>query len=204
MAQPELDRLIVNNLADLDAAAQHVENEVQRAVASAMDQILETLLGKGGWAGMAKYFDKGFWLASDEWRKQGDHTGDDYQCQFTLEVSLGRGVEKDIFWLTQLLGIGDRTLGMRWTRNDVGKVKWRKEVGKQQEIIAKLRSRGFDYQETEGSFFLQVLIAQSALAQAVGEESPELALAPFADALQTCIDAKPDFDALLAATAGVD
>jgi hypothetical protein len=204
MAQPELDRLIVSNLADLDAAAQHVDNVIQPAIAEALNRILETFLHKGEWVGLADWPDEGIWLASEDWRKPGDHTGDDYLCQFCLEVSLGRGDEKDKFWLTQLLGIGDRTLGLRWTRNDVGKRAWRRVVGQQQQIIAKLRARGFDYQEAEGSFFLPVRVDQSALTQAVGDESPELALAPFTDALQACTNAKPDFDALLKATAGID
>jgi hypothetical protein len=205
MAQPELDRLMVSNLADLDAAAQHIKNELQPAIAEELDQILETFLHKEGWAGKAEFAKEDeIWLASEEWRKQGDHTGDDYKCQFTVEVSLGKGEEKDEFWLTQLLGIGDRTLGLRWTRNDVGRRQWRKVVGQQQEIVARLRALGFDYQEAEGSFFLPVRVDQSALAQAVGDESPELALAPFTNALQVCINAKADFDALLAATEGVD
>ena len=204
MAQPELDRLIIRNLADLDAAAQYVNNVIQPAIAEALDQILETFLCKGEWSGLANWSDEGIWLASKDWRKQGDHIGDDYQCQFCLEASLGKGDEKDEFWLTQLLGIGDRTLGLRWTRNDVAKRAWRRVVGQQQQIIAKLRARGFDYQEAEGSFFLPVRVDQSALTQAVGDESPELALAPFSDALQACINAKSDFDALLQATAGID
>jgi hypothetical protein len=204
MAQPELDRLILNNLADLDAASQHISNELEPAVAKAIDQIVETFLREGEWAGLADWLVKGIWLASEDWRKQGDHTGDDYQCQFTLETNLGQGEAKDSFWLTQLLGVGDRTLGLRWTRNDVRIRQWRTVVGQQQTIIARLRASGFDYQEREGSFFLPVRVDQSALAQAAGDESLEFALSPFSDALQDCINAKPDFDALLAATARID
>ncbi len=83
-------------------------------------------------------------------------------------------------------------------------MRWRNAVRQQQAIIAKLRTHGFAFQEREGSFFLPVRVDQSVLAQAVAEESPELALTPFTDALQVCLDAKPVFDALLAATTGMD
>lgn len=204
MSQPELDRLILKNLADLDAAAQHVTNELQSAVARAMDQIVEKFLRDREWAGLADWSEKGIWLASEDWRKQGDHTGDDYQCQFVLDESLGQGEAKDTFWLTQLLSIGDRALGLRWSRNDVKRNQWRNLVGQQQAIIAKLRALGFDYEEREGSFFLPVRVDQSALAQAAGDESLDLALTPLSDGLQVCINAKPDFDALLAATTVID
>ena len=204
MAQPELSRLIVTNLADLDTAAQYVTNELERAVAEALDQLAVTFLRNKGWAGVGKWVNEAIWLAPEDWRKQGDHTGDDYLCHFNLEESRGKGDAKDTFWLTQLLGIGDRTLGLRWVRNDVGKRRWRNMVCQQQAIIATLRARGFIYEESEGLFFLPVRINQSELAQAVGDESPELALAPFTETLEVCFNAKFDFDALLAATAGVD
>ncbi len=101
MAQPELDRLVITNLADLDAAAQYVTNELEPAVATALDELVETFREKVNWAGEAKWSDEGIWIASEDWRKQGDHTGDDYLCQFAPETSIGKGIEKDTFWLTQ-------------------------------------------------------------------------------------------------------
>ena len=204
MAQPDLSRLIISNLADLDAAAQHVNNELQLAVAEALDELAKTFLRNKAWAGLADWNDDAIWLAPNDWRKQGDHTGDDFLCQFNLAESRGRGDAKDIFWLTQLLGIGDRILVLRWERNDVARRRWKNMVGQQQTIIGNLRARNFVYEESEGSFYLPVRIDQSELAQAVGNESPELALAPFMEALEACFEAKSDFDNLLAATTGAD
>ena len=58
MAQPELDRLIVTNLSDLEAAAIHIAEELQPSVAEVMDGLLETFFLKGGWAGLANWSDQ--------------------------------------------------------------------------------------------------------------------------------------------------
>ena len=121
MAHPELDRLIVSNFGDLEAAANHIAEELQPSVAEAMDDLLETFFLKGGWAGLANWSDQksaNLWLASDDWLnqqvltgpkqgvpigpKQGVPTGNSYQCQFWLGASTGKGA---FFWLTQLLGM---------------------------------------------------------------------------------------------------
>jgi hypothetical protein len=204
MAQPELDRLILKNLADLDVAAWHVCTELQPAVATAMDEIAKKFVREGEWAGLADWDGKGIWFAAEDWRKPGEHTSDNYKCQFTLGQSFGQGESKDMYWLTQMLGIGDRALGLRWNRNDVKKKQWKSLVIQQQAILEKIRACGFEYQAAEGSFFLSFRVDQNALAQAAGDESLELALIPFTNALQICVNAKLHFDALLAATAAID
>jgi hypothetical protein len=200
MAQPELDRLIINNLADLDAAAKHVNDELQPSVSAALDQILETFINQVEWAGAADWSKKLDWLAHNDWRKMGDQIGNDFKCRFVLVEQTAKTAGYDHFWLTMLLGIGCQCAGLRWTRNDVMNLKdWKLALGQQQAAIANLRARGFEYEQAKGSFFLPVRIDQSTLAQAVADESPGLALTPFVDALQICIDAKSDFDTLLAA-----
>jgi hypothetical protein len=207
MAQPELDRLLINNIADLDAAAQHIINELMPDVGKALDELADAFMRKSGWAGKADWSNEGLWLAPEDWRKQGiskrKADSDDFIAYFGF-ANRGEEEPKEVYWLTQILGIGDRDLGLRWCRNDVKTKQWRKAVGQQTSVIEPLRARGFEYQESEGSFFLPIHVDQAALAQAVGDESPELALAPFTNVLQSCADAKPDFDALLAATKEMD
>jgi hypothetical protein len=183
-----------------------------------MDQLLEAFLLHEGWIGSVKWSDveTPVWVAPDDWLKQGIltspkeaartrrkptvPTGDNYKSQFNMVTSPGKGNSKDFFWLTQLLGIGDHELGLHWVRNGVGARPWRKAVGQQSKIIARLRAHGFEYLEDDGSFFLPVRVDQSTLAHAVSDESPKLALAPLSDALQACVKAKPDLDALLDVT----
>jgi hypothetical protein len=75
MAQPELDRLIISNLADLDAAVQYVNDELAPPVAETMDKIVAHFLRDTGWAGVAKWIDKGVWFAPEDWRRQGNSHG---------------------------------------------------------------------------------------------------------------------------------
>jgi hypothetical protein len=203
MAQPELDRLIINNLADLDAAAKYVIYELGAVVEASLGTLLEEFIREAEWTGKAD--SKYIWLAPREWRKQGDHVGSDFECRYLYAVRSKSTANYDFFQLTSLLGIGFANLGLRWARNDVkNKKQWKNAVGQQQDIIAELLALGFEYEQADATFFLPVCIEQKALAQAVYEESPALALTPFNRAFQTCVDARPHFDRLLAVIGSLD
>jgi hypothetical protein len=208
MADADLDALIANNLADLDAAVRRVWFTLQPAVAEAMDEIINQSRERANWDGEGDWNESGSWLAPFDWKKLGDISGDAYKCQFGLEAgsgdTMGELDGEDAFWLTRLLGIGDGRLGFWWRRNDVGKKAWRKLVGEQSDLITALRAKGFEYQEISGSFCLPVKIDQAALVAALKEETPVEAMEPLKTALQKLIDAKPDFDALLLSTASID
>jgi hypothetical protein len=201
MVQPELSRLIINNLADLDVTMTHVIEELEPAVNTAMDEILKTFVSKVEWAGAADSRKNVGWLAPRDWRKPGGLTGDDFESRFLIDVGSAKAGGVDRFWLTQLLGIGYQNVGLRWVKSDVkNKRQWKLILGQQTAIIAGLRARGFEYDAVDGSFFLPVRIDQGTLAQAVADESPAVALNPFEIALQVCVDSKADFDALREAT----
>jgi hypothetical protein len=119
MAQPELDRLIISNLADLDAAAQYVYDELHPALAKSMDTLVEAFLRDSNWSGAANWSDKNkdredIWLAPEEWRRQAGRAASNFQCQFTLARSLGKeGLKdvlgKDVFWLSGLPSYSNRS-----------------------------------------------------------------------------------------------
>lgn len=207
MGQPDLNRLLVDNLRDVDQAAHYVEEELQREVADVIDNIVSAFLKKEKWHGESKFDSDGIWIAPKDWLQPGEQVGGNYKCQFTVDQSQEQTTDTDKFWLTQLLGLGTRTWGLRWgkiwERNTTSQMRnaWRRSVGQQSNLIAKLRATGFVYEERQGSFFFPILIKQNELAQAMGEESPEMALDPFSKALETCLSAKAEFDSLLAATA---
>lgn len=202
MAHPDLDRLIIRNLADLDAAWQYLDTEIEPAVWDVINQHLKVFREKTGWEGKDEWPDKA-WFAPSDWRKQGEYTGDDFRCQFTP----GEGIATtgtDGSYLTQLLGIGHQRLGLWWIQKNVVKGRRRILISQQPTIVSNLRKHGFVYEDSEAGFFLPVLVDQSALADALADESPEMAFEPFVDALQVCLAAKPDFDALLAAAASTN
>jgi hypothetical protein len=212
MSDADLHALIVNNLADLDAAVRRVWFTLEPAVAEAIDKIIDESREQAGWDGEVGWQDKGCWLAPSDWKKSGEVVrGDSHKCRFWLDSGLDDTIEtigteksKDAFWLTRLLGIGDGRLGFRWSRNDVRRLAWRKLVSEETKLISTLRAKGFEYEEGDGSFYLPVKVDQAALAAALAAETPVEALGPLRKALQTLVDAKPDFDALLRATASID
>ena len=194
MAQPELDRLLISNLADLEAAAQHLKVHVMPAVAHAMNESAIEVVERNGWFGIAEYDTGELWLAPREWHIEGGKDSA-YSAWFQLDVS-DTDWENVQFWLACIAGVGPKQMGMRWSQDAVKPKIWRKHMAGQAETISKLRSRGFDYHEHLGSFFAPVRLDIGALTNAVGDESPELALAPFDDALRRCVDAAADFEAL--------
>jgi hypothetical protein len=201
MNQPELARLIISNLGDLDAAAKHIQDDLQPAVDDAIDDILKTFRSVKNWTVERRLkSNQNDWLAPEDWRRKGDQAGNDYYCRFETASIVKQGRSECHFFLTQLLGIGGQKFGLRWTRNGVSRRLWAKAVGQQNEIIAALRSRGFLYEEKDGSFFLEIVISQHELADAFSDGSSELPLGPLKVGLETCFNAKSDFDALLKAT----
>ena len=210
MADADLDVLLINNLADLDAAARRIRFALEPTIHKAMDEAIKEFREEVGWDGDEENnWDKyECWLAPTDWRKPADGSGDSHKCQFELDYGLGDdgpGEEgADAFVLTRLLGIADGRLGFRWSRNDVKKRAWRRLVGEQSSEVGALRAKGFEYEEGEGSFYLPVQVLQAELAEAVQDETPRNALGPLREKLRALIEAKPEFDALLRATASIE
>ncbi|KQY75350.1 hypothetical protein [Brevundimonas sp. Root1423] len=204
MAQAELNSLIVSNLKDLEAVTRHLEDTLQPLVGEAIDEVVERHLTKTHWEGETAWDDDGSWLAPKAWRKPDGSSGDEFFCQFSLEADSDLEGAKDGYWLSQLLGLGHAKLGFRWVRNDVGKLRWRKAVGANTALIADLRGLGFSYDEKSGSFFLPVIVEPSAMSDALVQETPQLALQPLHDALDTLVRSQAKFDELRQATADVE
>jgi len=209
MADADLDGLIIDNLADLDAAVLRIWFNLEPAISEAMGEVIGEFRRETGWDGDKEinWDDDGCWLAPNDWLAAADGAGKPYKCEFTLDYGLGDSGDQeegqDVFWLTRMLGISDGRLGFRWSRNNVKKRPWRRLVGEQSNEVRALRAKGFEYEEDEGSFYLPVKILQAELAAAVKDETPKSALEPLRGKLMALLDAKPEFDALLRATSSI-
>ena len=194
MPQPELDRLLISNLGDLEAATRHLKTDLMPAVASAINESALEFCRRQDWFGVAEYDTGDIWMAPHQWHVEGGET-DAFHCWFALDVSDADW--KNIqFWLACMASVGPKRMGMRWSQDIANKRAWRRHLAEQPGIISRLRSRGFEYHETLGSFFLPIRLESEALANAMGDEAPEAALAPFSDGLRRCLDAVGDFDEL--------
>ena len=194
MPQPDLDRLLIQNLGDLEAASRHLETELMPAIARAMNEKADRIFHQSGWFGIAAYDGEDIWMAPHDWHTTGG-AEKDFDCWFALDTSDSKS-DTVQFWLSCLLGVGPKRMGMRWAHDIFKPRAWRRYLTGQQETIARLRSRGFEFHEALGNFFLPIRLDVEALANAVEMESPESALAPFEDGLRRCIDAVGDFEAL--------
>lgn len=199
MVEPELDTLIVANIADLDAAARYLQQVLQPAVGRQIDEIWDAFRKEHAWAGESGFDDGTPWLAPAAWRKPDSTTDDDHTCSFQLGFAEGAGVEAH-FWLTELVGAAPGCYGLRWLHHGSRVRAWRRLVGQHPDLVATLRAHGFDYEEAKGSFFLPIRIEQAQLVKALQYEAPEQALEPLEKALGTLVEAKPHFDTLLART----
>jgi len=199
MSEPALNALIVSNIRDLDAAAYHLTNSLQPEIARALDEVADPLRTEAGWDGEADWNNDGIWLAPMDWRSPDGDGPEDHMCTFWLTHDFDELEQQDTFWLTELVGEGRAKLGFCWSRENVNKPRWRKELAKNSALIEEARKLGFSYFEKSGQFFLPVTISAAELARAVAEEAPEQALKPFEDALRKLIAVKPFFDRLLAA-----
>lgn len=199
MSQVDLSALIVANLRDLEGAASYVANVLQNEIGSAIDDVVKRQKVDAGWDGEVSWEKNGIWVAPQTWRKDDVSVGDKYLCQFWFSAEDDAKDDLDFFWLSQLVGVAQTRLGFRWSRNNVAKGRWRKAVGQETDLIAKLRSLGFCYEEASGTFFLPVTVAVAELTKAVADESPDQALQPLRDAFQRLVEAKVLFDQLVEA-----
>ena len=163
-----------------------------------MNERASEAFARGGWFGVAEHDTGDIWMAPQSWHTDGGEE-DAFECWFHLDLS--DSVWNDVqFWLSCLVGVGPKRMGVRWSKKVGNRRTWRSHLADQGDHVSRLRSRGFEFQEPLGSFFLPFRIDSEALAGAMANGSPESALDPFDDALRRCIGAQAEFDALIAAT----
>ena len=141
MPQPELDRLLISNLGDLEAATRHLKTDLMPAVASAINESALEFCRRQDWFGVAEYDTDDIWMAPHEWHVEGGET-DAFHCWFALDVSDADW--KNIqFWLACMAGVGPKRMGMRWSQNIANKRKLGDQGIRESslEIISRLRSR---------------------------------------------------------------
>jgi hypothetical protein len=209
LPESDLDTLLIKNIGDLDAAVRRIRYQIEPQVFKAVNNEIEDFLSREGWRGNPNW-DDGAWLAPDDWKVNTDDatSSEDYRSWFELSGGLGDEFEEseseDVFSLTRLLGVGNGSLGLRWKQHAFKKSLWRRLVTSQIRLIETLKVSGFNYEDTQGSFYFKFRLDQTELAQAIEDGVPENAMEPLRKALKTLLDTKSDFDKLLRAADTVD
>jgi len=199
MAVPELDKLIVEHLADIDAAAKRL-SALDFEIFHALDSVAKDWATKTGWSGNFDYMKTGLWLAPPEWRVPGTEK-DEKKFQARIEMEVGAGdtqncePEEDYFYLTRLCRAGSGEIGFRFKQELITKGQWRRRFKELTYLVAKTAFVA----DSEPSFFLPFQIEGAKLAESIQEEAIEAALTPFENTLAQIVEARSAFDAVIAA-----
>lgn len=196
MSQAELNALIVANIQDLDAAAHHLDQELQHLIADAIDERLGDLIKEAAWHGEPGWNDETAWTAPKAWHRP-DRGEDEYSAYFEFDVDDRKLGERDAYRLTQLVGKGHARVGFRWAQQPMRNAAWAKIVGESSADIQAVRDYGFQYRERDGTFFLPIVVHPGELASALADEEISRALGSFAKAFEIMQASVPVFDRLM-------
>jgi hypothetical protein len=187
----ELDRLLIEHLADLDDGARRLEL-LQDRVADAIDHVV------------ADWTDDKNWLQGDEtWRDSRDasvaqpnwrNEDGSWLAWFQLDFGVGDdgewSEEKDYFWMTRLCREGRGQMGFRFAQGEFGKTQWKKYLQKNADRFAGTRF----ILDDEPSLFLPVKVDRDVLAKCAEEDDFSEALKPIVEALDHIRQLAPRFD----------
>jgi hypothetical protein len=199
MSSPELEKLLVEHLSDMDSAAKQI-TMLQIKVFRELGELVERWTTKTTWSGKFDYMEDELWLAPEDWRSPGtDKDEHRFQAWFQMEVGAGdtesEKPEEDFFYLTRLCGQGTGQVGFRFRQDITTKGRWRKSF---KDLAGSLSTTAF-LVDAEPSFFLPVRLDSAELAGALLEQDIERALRPMDTVLEQLIAAKPAFDTIVAA-----
>ncbi|HEY1933475.1 MAG TPA: hypothetical protein VGG99_15795 [Acetobacteraceae bacterium] len=199
MAVSELDKLIVEHLADIDAAVKRLE-ALQAEVFGALDSAATDWARKNGWAGKFDYLESGLWFAPPEWRVSGTEEDEmKFQARFEMEVGAGDSQsykpEEDYFYLTRLCRAGSGQIGFRFKQELITKGQWKRRFKE----LTYLAEKTAFVADSVPSFFLPFQVEGAKLAESIQEEAVEMALTHFENTLTQIIEARSEFDAVVAA-----
>ena len=200
MALPELDKLIVEHLGDIDATAKRLW-EIETQVFAAISAAANAWAKKEGWVGEFNYPNKTLWLAPPEWRKM-DTAVPDNLFDASFEMGYGSGDTgtpgtsgQDHFLLTRLCRVGTGEFGFIFKPDLITRAPWKRHFKGLRNLVEKTAFVA----DSDSWFFLPFRFDAVKLAESLGEESVEDALAPFEKTLAQIGEARSAFDTVIAA-----
>jgi hypothetical protein len=198
----KLDALIVRNIADIEAAFNRVNNDMETVLARETANIFHEKIGSLGWEGdsVDEFVDGNLWLAPIEWR-----LADTASDEFDLYINFGFHAGINDFegtWLAHFAGINGAGLQLELTSDTMKRKDWqtllKREVG--QKAIAALKAKGFATElKNAVPLTLKVKFDQEELAKAFEEEDFTEALEPLSKAIDTIAGLRVVLDDLVTA-----
>lgn len=189
MDTSQLDALIVEHLADLDAAASHV-HQVEERIWAKMGETIETWAKGSDWKGSFDRDVDGLWLAPPEWASEGEEV-----AWFELDSGPADqdGRESDLYFdLSRICGLGEGSVAL-WLRHKAGPKVW-KPIAKAN--AGNVTGTGFSMNDY-AKFYMDCTPAQAEMVQALADADFEQALQPLVQALARLPASVPAFTAML-------
>jgi hypothetical protein len=125
----EMDALIVRHLKDIESASSRLQKEIQKNVGKVIDDVIESWSQARDWILERNFDEASTWIAPKNWRvPDTPQARNEFYCWFGTDTQNGERGE-NVFWLTQLCGLGVCPLGLRWTceygKLGLGKGAWK-------------------------------------------------------------------------------
>jgi len=178
MSSPELDKLIIDNWGDLEAARGRAD-EIEEVVFDAVNQGVKAWCDARGWSGKFKA-PASMWLAPPQWTTaHGTRPAADAFFQFVASDT-----DDDQWYLTALMGLGAGEIAFRLKQELLSKRAWA-EIVRDPDNVARLPA--FTIDDTP-AFCLPLRIDQTAVVTA-------LETADFDDALKPLVLLLDQFEA---------
>jgi len=192
MNSPNLERLLIEHLADLDDGVKRLRR-LSNYIGKEMQMVVDAWARNNGWVQAEDWsadeqtsVGLPHWLVENKWKA--------WFCLVRdTEGNRSLGGETDEFWLTSLCGAGRGKMGFRFGQTEPGWGKWKAFVKHRSDRLTGTR---FIFDDLPG-FFLPVRIAQATLAQAVEDDDFDAAFAPLKEALDHIKEHVPKFEELL-------
>lgn len=189
MSTIELDKLILGNLADLDATALRL-GQIDETVWRAVDRVVERWAKEKQWAGLFDVEGRGLWVTPAAWRTASE---DEENPDATFWFELASRDPPTHFDLSDLCGVGGSRYGFRFHQKLLGKVEW-KELARKH--VSAFQQLGM-HLDSKASPFIEVVIDPQKLVSDVEAGDYEEALTPIVKALDRLLAANKSVGPLL-------
>lgn len=190
MDTSELDRLIIEHLADLEATGRRIEAIETRIWQVIGDRAKAFAKGRG-WTGGFDASDEDIWLAPAVWR-QGDYMARFYFGWGERDTDEGLPGEP-WFGLARLTGVNGGRLCLWLGHSGIGARQWKPAAKK---AAASMSDRGFSFSD-RAQFFLDCTPSQKAVALGLENDDLSAAMKPIEVALERAGAAAASFGTLL-------
>lgn len=188
MSQNELDRLLIENLKDLDEAAKRV-----RQIESLVWRRIEDAFRNWAPAGWKADVEKDYpWAAANHWCRDDVWEGSFYLDYGPEDTGQGAG-EETLFDLSRYVGINGGQLCLWFEQDVAGARKWKTLAN---DHVDGLSRAGFSLSDG-GSFYTNCTLEGAAVAEAIESNDWDGAMKPIVAALDRARVAVASFDALL-------